>query len=173
MFESSWVRLAPAEQHTLAALTVFRGGFTVQAAERVAGPLAPLVEKSLVQRDGERFLLHEVVRQFSGEKLDDPAPAPQDHGACFAAWTEAQTQSEEPPWFARLAGGMENVRGLAVGLRISRYGCADGHGRFPQALSGRAGPPRRGSGAVPTGAGRVRYAPQDAAGLASDPTAAI
>ncbi len=110
VFESSWLRLTPAEQQTLAALSVFRGGFSAEAAGRVAGPLTPLVEKSLVQRDGERFQLHEVLRQYAAEKLGAAHQARQGHAGYFADWAAACAQMDERQSFLLLADEMENVR---------------------------------------------------------------
>jgi predicted ATPase/DNA-binding SARP family transcriptional activator len=73
-FEYSWSRLKPAEQASLAGLSVFRSGFSLAAAQAVAGAdweqLLTLVNKSLV-RPGltYRFELHELLRQFAAEKL--------------------------------------------------------------------------------------------------------
>lgn len=68
------------ERCVFAALSVFRGGFTLEAAETVVRVVAAggvlqvlgrLVEKSLVQvhGDGERYRLLEVVRQYAEERL--------------------------------------------------------------------------------------------------------
>ncbi len=110
VFESSWARLTPAGQRTLTALSVFRGGFSADAAVRVAGPPAPLVDKSLVQRHGERFQLHEVLRQFAAEKLDPAGGAQQAHAAYFAEWAAACAQMDQRQAFALLADELENVR---------------------------------------------------------------
>lgn len=80
VFVYSWRLLTPAEQAVLARLAVFVGGFDLDAARVVAGAtpllLAGLVDKSLIQRSGEgRYALHELVRQFAGEQLEQwPAP---------------------------------------------------------------------------------------------------
>ena len=74
VFERSWTMLAPDEQIVLAGLSIFRGGFTRQAAEQVAGAnlriLLSLAGKSLVQRRAQngRFTLHELLRQFAASK---------------------------------------------------------------------------------------------------------
>ncbi|MBK8902913.1 MAG: AAA family ATPase [Anaerolineaceae bacterium] len=71
VFDYSWQMLAPAEQSVLARLSVFRGGFTREAAEQVAGAnlrvLLALVNKSLLQRGAGngRFTMHELLRQFA------------------------------------------------------------------------------------------------------------
>lgn len=74
VFDHSWVLLDSDEQQVLQRLSVFRGGFTRQAAEHVAtaslGQLAGLVAKSLVSRpELERYALHEAVRQFAAAHL--------------------------------------------------------------------------------------------------------
>jgi predicted ATPase/DNA-binding SARP family transcriptional activator len=70
----SWRLLEPEEASALAALSVFRGGFTRAAALAVGDcssvTLARLVERSLVQiAGGGRFDLHSLVAQFASERL--------------------------------------------------------------------------------------------------------
>lgn len=74
VFDHSWGFLAEAEQEALKRLSVFRGGFTREAAEAVAGAtlatLTALVGKSWVRRArSRRFGFHPLVRQFAEEKL--------------------------------------------------------------------------------------------------------
>lgn len=82
VFEWSWRLLSDAEQQTFRQLALFRGGFTREAAEQVAGAslrvLAALVHKSLVRRVEQdagqgsvRYDIHELVRQFAAEALAD------------------------------------------------------------------------------------------------------
>ena len=178
VFDSSWARLTPAEQRTLAELTVFRGGFSQEAAGQVAevapglhagASIAPLLDKSLVQRSAERFQLHQVVCQFAGEKLDDPTPVRQAHAAYFAAWAASQMQGEGLVSFALLADELENVRAAWL------WGCE--HQDVP-ALAGMADFLRRFldvQGRFAEGVALFQQAldaldaPRDAAGLALDP----
>jgi len=74
VFESSWSLLADAEREALRRLGVFRGGCTRDTAAAVAevplGTLLTLVNRSLLQRDGDRrFVVHPVVQRFAEEKL--------------------------------------------------------------------------------------------------------
>ena len=75
VFEHSYRLLSEEEQSAFIGLAVFRGGFTAEAAEKVAGATAEildaLVEHSLVRNDPEkeRYDLHELVRQYAEEKL--------------------------------------------------------------------------------------------------------
>lgn len=75
VFQYSWDLLSTTEQKTFAALSIFRGGFTRQAAESVAGAslrdLAGLARKSLLRADPEtgRYSVHELLRQFAEREL--------------------------------------------------------------------------------------------------------
>lgn len=81
--EWSWQLLTPAAQTGLRALSVFRGGFELAAAEAVLGEdaidaLDELAAKQLVVRRGPRFHLLETVRRFAHDRLgalDAPARA--------------------------------------------------------------------------------------------------
>jgi predicted ATPase/DNA-binding XRE family transcriptional regulator len=73
-FDYSWKLLSNEEQIALQHLSIFKGGFTREAAEHVAGAnlsiLSSLVSKSLLHRiDQGRYDLHELVRQYSLEYL--------------------------------------------------------------------------------------------------------
>ena len=74
VFERSWGMMTPDEQAVMAGLSVFRGGFTREAAEEVAGAnlrvLLALVNKSLLQRrpDSGRFAVHELLRQYAAAR---------------------------------------------------------------------------------------------------------
>lgn len=73
VFDRSWEMMTGIEQAVLARLSVFRGGFTREAAEEVAGAnlriLLALVNKSLLQRQSGsgRFSMHELLRQYAAE----------------------------------------------------------------------------------------------------------
>jgi predicted ATPase len=77
VFDASWQWLTPSEQAMFSALTVFRGGFTREAAghvvveaEAIPRLLAALVRKSFLQYDQERrYRIHELLRQYGAERL--------------------------------------------------------------------------------------------------------
>jgi predicted ATPase/DNA-binding SARP family transcriptional activator len=83
IFEHSWALLTPAQQAALPQLAVFRGGFTVAAAQKVAGAspleLTRFRYKSLLRGSGDgRYTIHELLRQFALRKLNEhPAIAKQ------------------------------------------------------------------------------------------------
>ncbi len=75
VFEYSWSLLNEDERTAFAALSVFRGGFTREAAGQVAGSslrsLANLSSKSLVAPDPGtgRYTVHELLRQYAEHEL--------------------------------------------------------------------------------------------------------
>jgi predicted ATPase/DNA-binding CsgD family transcriptional regulator len=74
VFNASWNQLNEAEQKIFSALSVFRGGFTLDAARKVVGAapgiLLGLVSRSLLSRDENgQFQFHELLRQFAAESL--------------------------------------------------------------------------------------------------------
>ncbi|HZG68515.1 MAG TPA: helix-turn-helix domain-containing protein, partial [Herpetosiphonaceae bacterium] len=124
--EHSWQGLSEAERGVFPRLAVFRGGFEEAAAVEVAGAsrdvLAALLAKSLVrhtaQPDGKyRHQLHELVRQYAGEKLRDvgESTATSDrHLDYYLNVAEAAAPRlvgpEQPAWLARLESEHENLR---------------------------------------------------------------
>ncbi len=72
-FDYAWEQLDPREQTVFRSLAVFPSSFTLEAARQVAGAPLPvlrnLVDWSLLQLDGSRYQLHDLLRQFGGEKL--------------------------------------------------------------------------------------------------------
>lgn len=76
--DHSWQLLDPPQRRVMALLSLFRGGFTPEAAAQVAGAsvdlLAALQDKSLLRSAGGRYDMHEFVRQFAyGQLLESGA----------------------------------------------------------------------------------------------------
>jgi predicted ATPase/DNA-binding SARP family transcriptional activator len=74
VFDHSWMLLTEDEQRIFQALSVFRGGFTRQAAREVAGSsvkaLRSFAHKSLLSRTSSgRYDIHQLLRQYAAEKL--------------------------------------------------------------------------------------------------------
>ena len=91
-FDGSWQMLETEEQNAFMQLSIFQGGFTLQAATEVAGAALPilsaLVAKTLVRREADgRYQIHELLRQYGAEKLAEApeieAAAQRAHSAYF------------------------------------------------------------------------------------------
>ncbi|HET9931222.1 MAG TPA: tetratricopeptide repeat protein, partial [Polyangiaceae bacterium] len=124
VFEQSWSRLSEAERDVLSSLAVFRGGFTREAAVRVAGAnlrlLSSLIDKCLLRRvpSNGRFETHELLRQYAREKLTEQ---PARHAECldrhaefffrFVTSREAALKSPSPALASsELEAELDNVR---------------------------------------------------------------
>lgn len=131
----SWASLTEDEKAALAAVTVFRGGFTLEAAEAILDVtsnavlvLMQLRDKSLVLAregiDGEiRLDLYRGVRAYASARLDDVpsarAAAESRHAAYFAAFAAARTGAGDAATRALFA---EKDNLLAVIERVARSG---------------------------------------------------
>ncbi len=74
VFDQSWKLLSAEEQQVFARCSIFRGGFTREAAEAVTGAtletLAALVNKSFLSRNEQgHYEIHELARQYGAERL--------------------------------------------------------------------------------------------------------
>ncbi len=122
VFESSWRHLTEMEQDVFQRLSVFRGGFTRQAAESVTGAtlqiLMALVNKSLVKPDySGRYHLHELLRQYGREKLQEAGETEQTkdrHLAFFLKMAQEVDpylwRSEQVTWINLLEIEHDNLR---------------------------------------------------------------
>jgi predicted ATPase len=124
VFDHSWKRLTEEEQAMFETLSIFRGGFTREAARQITGAslrgLAGLVNKSLLtsQPDNGRYELHELLRQYAEEKLDADPPArtiiQHTHAAYYAglmqqSWAELRN-ARQPTALAAIEQDIENIR---------------------------------------------------------------
>ena len=92
-FDRSWNLLDESQRAAFRGLAVFRGGFTREAGQAVAGiglsTLHSLVNKSLLRRDPQtgRYDIHEILRYYAEEQLELSGEAKalyQIHAAYFA-----------------------------------------------------------------------------------------
>jgi tetratricopeptide (TPR) repeat protein len=126
---------------------VFRGGFDEEAAATVvlASPrlVAALVDKSLLRWDGTgRYDLHQLVRQFASEKLEQLGEAEQArcrHLAHFLALAEAAephlVRPDQTGWMDRLETDHNNLRAaLAWCQSANTIGLSDAWLRLAAAL---------------------------------------
>jgi predicted ATPase len=110
------------ERRLFAQLAVFTSGWSVRAAEQVAGgdvldQLTALLDQSLVCRDGGRFLMLETVREYAAERLaaSDEEPLVRRRHAlwCLEMAEAAEPELEGPDqgkWFGQLDAEQENLR---------------------------------------------------------------
>ncbi len=72
-FAYSWRLLSLSEQRSLRRLSIFRGGFSQEAAIAITGihhrDILGLSDKSLLRRSHGRLSLHELIREYASEKL--------------------------------------------------------------------------------------------------------
>jgi predicted ATPase/class 3 adenylate cyclase len=134
--------LSPDDQLLFARLAVFRGGWTVPAAEDVAqarlDALESLVDKSLVRHADDRFWMLETIRDYASERLDESAEIgvlTRRHAEFFLALaeeTEPRVREEElggggREWLDRQERELDNSRAaldlfeeLGDGPRVQR-----------------------------------------------------
>jgi predicted ATPase/DNA-binding SARP family transcriptional activator/tetratricopeptide (TPR) repeat protein len=125
VFDWSWRLLSAEEQQALCRLTVFRGGWTRETAEQVAGVsprvLTRLVRKSLVRWSElpgtlGRYEMLEPLRQLAAERLGREAEAIMArHSEFYLRFVAAQERRlvREEPWAPTVAIGrleVDNVR---------------------------------------------------------------
>jgi predicted ATPase len=125
--EHSWTLLSRDERAVLRKLAVFRGGFEALAARSVAASfpqtLSSLLRKSLLRRRagdgrGDCYEIHELVRQFVAEKLDEhpveKQAAFQGHCAYYASFLHRKEASlktgDQTKILAEISAEIENVR---------------------------------------------------------------
>jgi predicted ATPase/DNA-binding SARP family transcriptional activator len=106
VFDHSWGLLAAREQRVLTGLSVFRGTFTLDAARQAAGAslgeLRKLMDRSLLQQTTVgRYGLHELLRQYAGERLEERSSAARaardGHSAYYSAAVERWWEDLQGP----------------------------------------------------------------------------
>jgi predicted ATPase/DNA-binding CsgD family transcriptional regulator len=124
VFDYSWSLLDQTEQEIFMLLSVFRGGFTREAAQQVAGAplqlLAALVNKSFLSRDpdSDRLKVHELLRQYAQQRLGETPEASVDaqaaHAAYYAEFMQQRWQhlkdNRQMLALAEIEADIENVR---------------------------------------------------------------
>jgi predicted ATPase len=76
VFESSWQQLTDTEKTIYTQLSIFSGGFTQDTVRAMFGAsphhILSFIDKSLIYRNTDgRYTLHELLRQYAEEKLND------------------------------------------------------------------------------------------------------
>ena len=123
VFDHSWSLLITGERAVMQALSVFRGGFTREAAQKVTGAtlreLRALVDKSLLGRDpAGRYGIHELLRQYAAEQLEkvtaDKEAVQDRHCVYYADFLQGReadlTGAGQKQALAEIGAEIENVR---------------------------------------------------------------
>ncbi len=124
VFDASWQHLDALGQAVFRQLSIFRGGFTRQAAADVAGAtlrhLGHLIYKSLLHYDraDNRYWLHELLHQYGVDKLAEDAAEAKSVSArhCdyfigrLIACTDLLRGADQAGALAELDNDIDNVR---------------------------------------------------------------
>ncbi|WP_240778989.1 BTAD domain-containing putative transcriptional regulator [Nonomuraea zeae] len=135
----SWDLLTEAERGVLRRLSVFSGGASLEAAERVCGDgtdgtfggelvldvLTALIEKSLLVADGEgtpRYRMLNTIREYAADRLVEAGEAEPVRRAYLAYFTElAETadphlrRAEQLEWLSALTAEHDNINAALRG----------------------------------------------------------
>ncbi len=129
----SYQLLDAEEQHVLRALSVYPGGCTYEAAEKVAGAdpdlLESLLDKSLSKRrhdkDGDRYWMLTTIREYAAERLEEAGEAmtvvtaaTQHLSSIMAALAERVEYEESGDWLGEFEAEEANLSHL-VGEAIA------------------------------------------------------
>ncbi|TMR88022.1 BTAD domain-containing putative transcriptional regulator, partial [Nonomuraea basaltis] len=150
----SWDLLTEAERGVLRRLSVFSGGASLEAAERVCGDdayageqvldvLTALIEKSLLLADGEgtpRYRMLNTIREYAAHRLAETGetePARRAHLAYFTELAETADphlrRAEQLEWLATLEAEHDNISAAL------RWAIAEGWAQEAMWLVGAAG----------------------------------
>lgn len=116
VFEAAWARLPDETKRVFYRLSVFRGGFTLEAAQFVGAAhiatLKLLVDRALLWRNpnSERYEIHELLRQYAEQQL-------------HAAGETADAKKAHQDFYTRLAETLGN--GLLADQQITALALLD------------------------------------------------
>jgi predicted ATPase/DNA-binding SARP family transcriptional activator len=114
IFDHTWDLLPEREQELFAGLSVFRGGFTREAAQEVIGvslhELMALINKSLLHRTSRgRYEVHDLLRGYAAEKLETSGEADAVRDAYCAYYAGFLHQREADLKGRRQLGALDEI----------------------------------------------------------------
>lgn len=123
VFDYSWKLLDDKEREAFRRLSVFRGGFSRQAAQKVVGASLPvlsaLIDKSILTRDqAGRYQMLEVLRRYVQEKLVEDNEEYEETKDLHAAYQGKALDQREPDLTgARQNETLEEIRAEIENIR--------------------------------------------------------
>jgi len=120
--EWSYELLSMEEKLLFARISVFAGGCTLEAAEKVAGAgldiLQSLVDKSLLTHTSERYWMLETIREYAAERLDESDEG-EDVRRRHAEYFLALAEEAEPHLRGSPGEGLDRLRREDDNLRAA------------------------------------------------------
>ncbi len=123
VFDYSWERMTQQEQDVFMRLSIFRGGFTREAAQATTDAtlrvLMSLMNKSLIRRntDSGRYEIHELLRQYGYQQLVDAQLETEAHQQFVAYYTELAERggkelryANQEHWYRLFTAEHDNIR---------------------------------------------------------------
>lgn len=148
VFDYSWQLLTADEQTVFRKLSAFRGGFSREAAEKVAGAslqtLTNLVNKSLLYEEAEnekghqnyRYRMHELLRQYAAHKLAENEVQANQTGQAHTAYFMQLLHRQEPRLRnAEFKGAYELIRTNMENIRAAWVWAVNHLADVPQAVN--------------------------------------
>ena len=121
-FDFSWRLLSEEEKRVFSALSIFRGGFNLKAAEEIIGTnentLEFLVSKSLLRRAPlSRYDMYILIRRYAEEKLDSTGGSSQLRDSHLSLYMRLAENSQpglaavdDAPGYSHLEQELDNIR---------------------------------------------------------------
>jgi predicted ATPase/DNA-binding XRE family transcriptional regulator len=131
VFDRTWNLLTDLDRAVFMRLSIFRGDFSLEAAQSVAQASLPilrnLVEKSLVHSSHEsRYTIHEFLRQYAYKQLEASDEFPITRTRFVAFFTSLAQQAEEPLKTSERMIWVRKLNAEINHLRIIRQWCETG-----------------------------------------------
>jgi predicted ATPase len=113
-FDHSWRLLTEGERAVFQKLSVFRGGFEREAAERAASAALPtlvaLVDKCFLYKEATgRYQMHELLRQYGEERLKEAGETDAARSAHCAYYADFMQQREADIKGRRQQGALDEI----------------------------------------------------------------
>lgn len=125
VFEYSWKRLSEEERVAFMRLSIFRGGFTQEAAQNIGKAELPLLlnllDKSFIWRsENGRFAIHDLLRRFGEARLNGlPDELADTHATFVRYFGKLLEDLRNPMWEPRHKQAIADVKGEIDNIRYA------------------------------------------------------